>query len=90
MPDIITCAKGLTSGYLPLGVTILSDRIYDVISKPQADGAMFTHGYTYSGHPVSCAAANKNIEIMERENICDNVKEMGAYSKRRGAIKEDT
>ncbi|EPJ43912.1 MAG: adenosylmethionine--8-amino-7-oxononanoate aminotransferase [Osedax symbiont Rs1] len=79
VPDMITCAKGLTSGYLPLGATILSDKIYDVISVPQADGAMFTHGYTYSGHPVSCAAANKNIEIMERENICENVKEMGAY-----------
>lgn len=79
VPDMITCAKGLTSGYLPLGATIMSDEIYDVISKPQADGAIFTHGYTYSGHPVSCAAANKNIEIMERENICGNVKEMGAY-----------
>lgn len=79
VPDMITCAKGLTSGYLPLGATILSDDIYEVISKPQADGAIFTHGYTYSGHPVSCAAANKNIEIMERENICGHVKDMGAY-----------
>jgi adenosylmethionine-8-amino-7-oxononanoate aminotransferase len=79
VPDMITCAKGLTSGYLPLGATILSADIYDVISEPQAEGAMFTHGYTYSGHPVSCAAANKNIEIIERENICGNVKKMGAY-----------
>jgi adenosylmethionine-8-amino-7-oxononanoate aminotransferase len=79
VPDIITCAKGLTSGYLPLGATIISDKMYDVISKPQADGALFTHGFTYSGHPVSCAAGVKNIEIMERENICGHVKEMGAY-----------
>ncbi len=79
VPDIITCAKGLTSGYLPLGATIMSDDIYDVISKPQADGALFTHGYTYSGHPVSCAAALKNIEIMERENICGHVRDMGVY-----------
>ncbi|MHA2938855.1 aminotransferase [Vibrio sp. RC27] len=79
VPDIITCAKGLTSGYIPLGATIISDKIYDVISKPQAEGALFTHGYTYSGHPVSCAVALKNIEILERENICDNVKEMGSY-----------
>ncbi|MYM61819.1 aminotransferase [Pseudomaricurvus sp. HS19] len=79
VPDIITCAKGLTSGYLPLGATILSDDIYEVISKPQADGAIFTHGFTYSGHPVSCAAGVKNIEIMERENICGNAMEMGAY-----------
>ena len=79
VPDIITCAKGLTSGYLPLGATIISDDIYEVISKPQADGALFTHGYTYSGHPVSCAAALKNIEIMEREQLCDHVKDLGAY-----------
>lgn len=79
VPDIITCAKGLTSGYLPLGATILSEDIYEVISKPQADGAIFTHGFTYSGHPVSCAAGVTNIEIMERENICGQVKELGAY-----------
>ncbi len=79
VPDIITCAKGLTSGYLPLGATILSDDIYEVISKPQADGAIFTHGFTYSGHPVSCAAGVTNIEIMERENLCGLVKDLGAY-----------
>lgn len=79
VPDIITCAKGLTSGYLPLGATILSEDIYEVISKPQADGAIFTHGFTYSGHPVSCAAGVTNIEIMERENICGLVKDLGAY-----------
>ncbi|WP_317929512.1 aminotransferase [Halioxenophilus sp. WMMB6] len=79
VPDIITCAKGLTSAYMPLGATILSDDIYEVISKPQADGAIFTHGFTYSGHPVSCAVALKNIEIMERENICGHVQEIGPY-----------
>ncbi|KJZ13740.1 hypothetical protein TW85_11065 [Marinomonas sp. S3726] len=79
VPDIITCAKGLTSGYLPLGATIMSDDIYDVISVPQEDGALFTHGYTYSGHPVSCAAAIKNIEIIEREQLCEHVMDMGAY-----------
>ncbi|NVK74184.1 MAG: aminotransferase class III-fold pyridoxal phosphate-dependent enzyme, partial [Oceanospirillaceae bacterium] len=79
VPDIITCAKGLTSGYIPLGATIISDKIYNVINKPQAEGALFTHGYTYSGHPVSCAVALKNIEILEREKICDNAKTMGAY-----------
>jgi len=79
VPDIITCAKGLTSGYLPLGATIMSDDIYDIISVPQEDGALFTHGYTYSGHPVSCAAAIKNIEIMEREQLCEHVMDMGAY-----------
>ncbi|MDR5867356.1 aminotransferase [Halomonas koreensis] len=83
VPDIITCAKGLTSGYLPLGATIFSDRIYEVISKPQADGAIFTHGFTYSGHPVSCAAGLKNIEIMEREGLCAHVEDVGDYFERR-------
>ena len=55
-PDIITCAKGLTSAYAPLSATILSDEFYDVISVPQAEGALFTHGFTYSGHPVCCGS----------------------------------
>ncbi|UTW12596.1 aminotransferase [Marinobacterium rhizophilum] len=78
-PDIINCAKGLTSGYIPLGATLLSDEIYAVISKPQREGAVFSTGFTYSGHPVACAAALKNIEIMERENICANVRDVGPY-----------
>ena len=79
VPDIITCAKGISSGYLPLSATILSEKIYDVISVPQAEGAMFTHGFTYSGHPVVCAAGVKNIEIMERDDICGHVREVGPY-----------
>ncbi len=66
VPDILTTAKGLTSGYQPLSATIISDEIYDVISEP---GAMFLHGMTYSGHPAAAAAALANIDILERENI---------------------
>ena len=76
-PDIICCAKGLTSAYLPLGAVIFSDRMYEVLGN-DAD-RWFAGGFTYSGHPVSCVAALKNIEIMEREKIFDNVKEVGAY-----------
>jgi len=76
-PDMITCAKGLTSGYLPLGATIFSDRMYDVMSND--DDRYFAAGLTYSGHPVSCAAALKNIEIMEREDIFGNVNDVGPY-----------
>ena len=79
VPDIITSAKGLSSAYAPLSATILSDEFYDVISEPQADGAMLTHGFTYSGHPVCCAAALKNIEIMEREDLCGHIREVGPY-----------
>ncbi|MEX2650653.1 MAG: aminotransferase [Alphaproteobacteria bacterium] len=78
-PDIITSAKGISSGYLPLGATLISDAIYDVIKKPQAKGALFTIGYTYSGHPVVCAAGLKNIEIMEREDIPGHVRKVGPY-----------
>ena len=76
-PDIICCAKGLTSAYLPLGAVIFSDRIYEVLGNDE--DRWFTGGYTYSGHPVCCAAALKNIEIMEREKIFDNVREVGPY-----------
>lgn len=77
-PDIITCAKGLSSGYLPLGATIYSDEIHAVIGE-QGKDRCFTNGYTYSGHPVCCAAALKNIEIMQRENIFENVRDVGEY-----------
>ncbi len=83
VPDIITSAKGLSSAYAPLSATILSDEIYDVISKPQCEGGMFTHGFTYSGHPVCCAAGLKNIEIIEREDICGYVREVGPYLEQR-------
>ena len=79
VPDLITSAKGLSSAYAPLSATILSDEFYDVISVPQAEGALLTHGFTYSGHPVCCAAGLKNIEIMEREDICGHVREVGPY-----------
>ena len=65
IPDMITCAKGLTSGYLPLGACIISDRILEIASQGDEPSA-FTNGYTYSAHPVSCAAALKNIEIFEK------------------------
>ena len=79
-PDIIVTAKGISSGYIPLGATIFSDAIHDVISAPDPD-AWFTHGFTYSGHPVACAAGLKNIEIIEREKICEHVREVGPYFK---------
>jgi putrescine aminotransferase len=78
-PDIITTAKGITSGYVPLGATMISDEIYEVISKPQVEGGLFTHGFTYSGHPISCAAALENIKIIEDENLLEHVRTVGKY-----------
>ena len=83
IPDIITCAKGLSSAYAPLSATIFSDAFYEVIAAPTDDGAPLTHGFTYSGHPVCCAAGLKNIEIIERENICEHVREVGPYLESR-------
>jgi adenosylmethionine-8-amino-7-oxononanoate aminotransferase len=81
-PDIVVVAKGLTSGYLPLGATIYSDRIHDVISAADPD-AWFTHGFTYSGHPVCCAAALKNIEIIANEDLLGNARTVGDYFETR-------
>ena len=81
-PDIITCAKGLTSGYLPLGACLFSDRIFRTISEGDPN-RFFGHGYTYSGHPVCSAAALKALEIVERENLMGNVVDTGGYFERR-------
>jgi adenosylmethionine-8-amino-7-oxononanoate aminotransferase len=79
VPDIIVSAKGITSGYVPLGATIISDAIYDVISHPQVEGGVFSMGLTYWGHPVACAAALKNVEIMENEAMLGNAKASGDH-----------
>ena len=73
-PDIITCAKGLTSGYLPMGAAIISDRLVAEVSGEASKGAAFSNGYTYSGHPVCAAAALKNIEIIEREGLLEHAR----------------
>ena len=73
-PDIVTCAKGLTSGYSPIGAMIATDRLFE----PFKDGTTsFAHGYTFGGHPVSAAVAMANLDIMEREGLVDRVKENG-------------
>jgi putrescine aminotransferase len=74
-PDIITFAKAVTSGYLPLSGILVDDRIVAALMDHDDD---FNHGYTFSGHPVACAVALKNIEIMERENLVGRVADYGA------------
>lgn len=78
-PDILVTAKGLTSGYLPLGATIVSRRVFEGLSRPRADGGIFSHGFTYSGHAAACAVALANIRLMEREDLCARVRETGPY-----------
>lgn len=70
LPDIITTAKGLTSGYSPLGAVIATDRM---IEPFLADGESFAHGLTFGGHPVSCAVALANLDVLEAEDLCGNV-----------------
>ncbi len=74
VPDLICTAKGLTSGYMPLGGVIVADRVIEAIAEA---GLPFTHGFTYAGHPVACAVALKNIEIYERENLAERSMAMG-------------
>ncbi len=70
VPDIITSAKGLTSGYSPLGAAIISDRIFEPFSHGETT---FPHGYTFGGHPVSCAVGVANLDIFEREDLLGHV-----------------
>src|SRR5688572_19410860 len=71
-PDFMTIAKGMTSGYQPLGGAMVSDRVADVLIEK---GGEFAHGFTWSGHPVCCAVAIENINIMRREKIVERVRE---------------
>jgi adenosylmethionine-8-amino-7-oxononanoate aminotransferase len=73
-PDIVTTAKGLTSGYLPLGAVLCGPRVRDALWAD--DAGAFRHGYTYSGHPAGCAVAVRNLDIIEREGLRDRVLEL--------------
>jgi adenosylmethionine-8-amino-7-oxononanoate aminotransferase len=75
-PDIVSFAKGITSGYIPLGGVGVTDDIFDTMSAPDR---MFMHGFTYSGHPVACAVALPNIRIIEEERLPENAGQGGAY-----------
>jgi adenosylmethionine-8-amino-7-oxononanoate aminotransferase len=70
-PDMITCAKGMTSGYSPIGATIVSDRIYEPFKHGQTS---FYHGYTFGGHPVSSAVALANLDLFAEEKLLENVR----------------
>ncbi len=75
-PDILTCAKGITSGYLPMGATIAAPWVAEPF---WAEGAgLWRHGYTYSGHAAASAAALANLDILEREGLCERARELEA------------
>ncbi|ALG10612.1 aspartate aminotransferase family protein [Kibdelosporangium phytohabitans] len=72
-PDMIVTAKGLSSGYIPMGAVLIGRRVLDL-----ADGATFSHGFTYNGHPVGAAVALANLDILEREGLLERAKTVGA------------
>ncbi|EMY6465422.1 aspartate aminotransferase family protein [Vibrio alginolyticus] len=84
-PDLITVAKGLTSAYQPLSGVIVGERVWSVLENGTDQWGAIGHGYTYSGHPMGAAAANCNLDIIEREGLVQNAAEVGAYLQQRMA-----
>ncbi|MDF0544747.1 aminotransferase class III-fold pyridoxal phosphate-dependent enzyme [Sphingobium sp. H39-3-25] len=78
-PDIMTMAKGLTSGYSPMGAVLLSDRIYRAIADNTQGGASIGHGFTYSGHPVSAAVGLEVMRLYQEGGVLANGQKVGAY-----------
>jgi len=81
-PDMITFAKGVTSGYFPLGGVVISQRLLATLRQSNHAGAMFGHGYTYSSHPIGCAVALKNLDLLE-SGILAHARRIAPYFKAR-------
>lgn len=77
-PDLITLAKGITSGYVPLSACLVSEKIWRVLVEGSASAGAYGHGYTYSGHPLAMKAAMVNLDIIEREHLLENVTDKGS------------
>ena len=82
-PDLITIAKGLTSAYAPLSGAIVSEKVYRVMEDASDRIGAFSHGYTYSGHPIGAAAANAVLDIVEKEDLPGNARKVGGYFQER-------
>jgi adenosylmethionine-8-amino-7-oxononanoate aminotransferase len=81
-PDIMAMAKGINSGYVPLGATLINERVAGAFYRPDVPAALM-HGYTYSGHALACAAANANLAIVEAERLPERALEVGGYLNER-------
>lgn len=88
-PAQMTLAKQLSSAYYPISASVIRGDIYEAMIEPSAEVGVFGHGYTYSGHPVGCAAALKTLEIYDRDNIYANAAAMGEYLQSRLAALRD-
>ena len=78
-PDLFTMAKGLTSGYVPMGAVAADNRIYDTFMEGSPEGIELFHGYTYSAHPLACAAAMATLEVYEEEGLFQRAADMSPY-----------
>ena len=79
IPDIITTAKGLTNGVIPMGAVLIKDEIYETFMSESQKSIEFFHGYTYSGHPVAVAAAMASLEIYEEEGIFEQSRALAPH-----------
>jgi len=82
-PDLITVAKGLTSAYVPLSACLVGERVFEVMAEAAPRIGAFSHGYTYSGHPIGAAAANAVLDIVEKEDLPGNAARVGGYFQQR-------
>lgn len=82
-PDLMTLAKGITSAYIPMSASLVSPRVWDVLSQGSERFGVFGHGYTYTAHPVAAAAALTNLGILEREGLVEQAAKRGAYLRER-------
>jgi L-2,4-diaminobutyrate transaminase len=82
-PDLMTIAKGLTSGYVPMSGSLIGEKIWQVIVDRSREIGPFGHGYTYTAHPVAAAAAMANLDIIEGEGLVDNARQTGAHFQQR-------
>lgn len=82
LPDIMTCAKGITGGYAPLGAVVVTGKIFEAFLPPHGSG-QFIHGFTYSGHPLSCAVANAVLKVWEKAGLTENAATQGRYLRQK-------
>ena len=75
-PDIVTCAKALSSGYLPIAAVMVSEQIYSALSRQSEKIGIFSHGFTYSGHPVTSAVALETLKIYEESDLLSHIRKM--------------
>jgi len=78
-PDILTCAKALSSSYLPISAVMVNERIFQALAKESHEIGTFGHGFTYSGHPVPAAVAIETLKIYDETNMLDHVRDVGPY-----------